>query len=1126
MMAEKIRVLYVDDEQGLLELGKLYLERSGELTVTITPHTHEAIRILEHERFDVIISDYQMQEMDGIEFLKYLKKKGNTTPFIIFTGKGREDVVIEALNAGADFYLQKGGEPKSQFAELLHKIKKAVEARMAEIALCDSEERFRIIFTHAAEGILIANVSTRKFLHANSAICTMLGYSEKELTNLELKDIHPEKDLARLEDMFGAMARGEMDLAENIPVLRKDGVLRYVDIRATTVLIDGYRCNLGMFTDITGRKKSDEELRIAHEKYTKAFLSVPDAITITGQDSGQITEVNDAALEIFGYTRDELIGKTTLELGIWRNKEERDRFTDQVRKYGKITHFEALNWRKSGEMFDALVNADTITIENKPCIIAIIRDDTGRRKTENALRESEERYNSLFNNSYSVSLLIDPDTGNILDANAAATWFYGYTHDMLISMGIYDLNRLSREKVIRDLQRAKNEKAKHFLSTHFLASGEKRDVEIYSGPITLNGKPHFYSIIHDISKRKEAEEALRQKEAELHDILEGSPIPMFVIDSNHRLISWNKALEDATASKATDMIGTTHQWQAFYPMERPCLADLLVDGETDVILELYTGKIDAARLAGGVCDGTDFFPNLGKSGKWLHFSACVIRDDGGNIVGAVETLQDITSAKRAEEDIRALSQFQQSVIDNANVWISVLDPKGKILVWNNTAEQISGYLAKDVIGTNTVWKQLYPDPLYRKQVLRNILDIIQTNTYVENFETRVLTNSGDQKIIWWNTQPLRDAQGKPVQFIAIGRDNTERRLTEERINSLRQFQESVIKNASIWISVLDGKGNVRVWNRAAEEISGYPAAELIGSNTIWSRMYPGKEYRRTVTTTIHDVIRSKKYLENFETMIRTKGGLARIISWNISPLQDVPGIEETFIAIGKDITEQKSLQDSVQLANKKLNLLSSITRHDIVNQLTALDGYLDLSREVLGDPVKLKEYIIEEQKIAEIIEAQILFTKDYQEMGVKMPEWQNVHRCVDLAKANLALSGIVVKTDGLSLEVFADLLLVRVFYNMIDNALRYGGEKMTTIRVSSLESDHGLIIILEDDGIGIPADQKEAVFNRGYFKHMGFGLFLSREILAITGITIAENGVPGKGARFEITVPKGGYRYI
>ena len=389
-----------------------------------------------------------------------------------------------------------------------------------------------------------------------------------------------------------------------------------------------------------------------------------------------------------------------------------------------------------------------------------------------------------------------------------------------------------------------------------------------------------------------------------------------------------------------------------------------------------------------------------------------------------------------------------------------------------------------------------------------------------------MTNSGDQKIIWWNTQPLRDAQGKPVQFIAIGRDNTERRLTEERINSLRQFQESVIKNASIWISVLDGKGNVRVWNRAAEEISGYPAAELIGSNTIWSRMYPGKEYRRTVTTTIHDVIRSKKHLENFETMIRTKGGLARIISWNISPLQDVPGIEETFIAIGKDITEQKSLQDSVQLANKKLNLLSSITRHDIVNQLTALDGYLDLSREVLGDPVKLKEYIIEEQKIAEIIEAQILFTKDYQEMGVKMPEWQNVHRCVDLAKANLALSGIVVKTDGLSLEVFADLLLVRVFYNMIDNALRYGGEKMTTIRVSSLESDHGLIIILEDDGIGIPADQKEAVFNRGYFKHMGFGLFLSREILAITGITIAENGVPGKGARFEITVPKGGYQYI
>jgi signal transduction histidine kinase len=194
--------------------------------------------------------------------------------------------------------------------------------------------------------------------------------------------------------------------------------------------------------------------------------------------------------------------------------------------------------------------------------------------------------------------------------------------------------------------------------------------------------------------------------------------------------------------------------------------------------------------------------------------------------------------------------------------------------------------------------------------------------------------------------------------------------------------------------------------------------------------------------------------------------------------------------------------------------------------LSALNGYLELSRDILGDPVKLEEYITKEQTIASTMETQILFTKDYQDMGIKAPEWQNVHKNVDMAISNLPLRGITVETDSPSLEVYADPLLVRVFYNLIDNALRYGGEQMTAIRISSQESSRGLLVVCEDDGVGVPAGKKEAIFTRGYFKHTGFGLFLSREILSITGITIAETGEPGKGARFEITVPKGDYRFV
>ena len=139
-----ITLLYVDDEPDLLNLGKLFLERGGEFSVTITPSSLDVIGLLESRTFDAIISDYQMPGMDGIELLKQVRSRDRSVPFILFTGKGREEVVIEAINNGADFYIQKGGDARSQFAELRHKILAALERRRAVDALRDSEQRLPI----------------------------------------------------------------------------------------------------------------------------------------------------------------------------------------------------------------------------------------------------------------------------------------------------------------------------------------------------------------------------------------------------------------------------------------------------------------------------------------------------------------------------------------------------------------------------------------------------------------------------------------------------------------------------------------------------------------------------------------------------------------------------------------------------------------------------------------------------------------------------------------------------------------------------------------------------------------------------------------------------------------------
>jgi DNA-binding response OmpR family regulator len=136
-----ISVLYVDDEQDLLEIGKLYLERTGEFRVATVTSAPVAISIIQSEKYDAIISDYQMPDMNGIDLLKKIRASGNTIPFIIFTGRGREEVVIQALNEGVDFYIQKGGDPGLQFAELAHKVRQAVHTKQAEDNRLDLERR-------------------------------------------------------------------------------------------------------------------------------------------------------------------------------------------------------------------------------------------------------------------------------------------------------------------------------------------------------------------------------------------------------------------------------------------------------------------------------------------------------------------------------------------------------------------------------------------------------------------------------------------------------------------------------------------------------------------------------------------------------------------------------------------------------------------------------------------------------------------------------------------------------------------------------------------------------------------------------------------------------------------------
>jgi signal transduction histidine kinase len=223
-------------------------------------------------------------------------------------------------------------------------------------------------------------------------------------------------------------------------------------------------------------------------------------------------------------------------------------------------------------------------------------------------------------------------------------------------------------------------------------------------------------------------------------------------------------------------------------------------------------------------------------------------------------------------------------------------------------------------------------------------------------------------------------------------------------------------------------------------------------------------------------------------------------------------------------TQLAESREAFRIANKKLNLLSSITRHDIKNQLLALRGFIELSKAKSTDPEVL-HFIERENTAAQAIQRQIEFTKDYENIGVHAPAWQDIAGQVKALQTHLPPGEIVVLVDVKGLEVFADPLLEKVFENLIDNSRRHG-ERVRHISFTTLQYGFdSLAIVYEDDGVGVHEDEKERIFEKGFGKNTGLGLFLTREILSITGLSIKESGVYGKGARFEILVPEGKFRF-
>jgi PAS domain S-box-containing protein len=465
--------------------------------------------------------------------------------------------------------------------------------------------------------------------------------------------------------------------------------------------------------------------------------------------------------------------------------------------------------------------------------------------------------------------------------------------------------------------------------------------------------------------------------------------------------------------------------------------------------------------------------------------------------------------------IRESEERYRLLFTRSPVGIVQLDKNGVIVTVNQKFSDIMGASPEQLIGFDTVARIRNP------AMVAAIRDSLGGKNGF--FEGEYLSVAGGKKsIIRMVSQPISIGDTGVNGAIGIFEDITERKAAEQALFESERRYRSVVEDQTELICRFRPDGTHVFVNDA------YCRFFLLDRSIITGNKFFPKipsEDRVLVKKHLLSLTQEAPVAEITHRIILPDGQV-RWLRWFDRAIFSNQGELVEYQSVGRDITWQKLIEGRLSLTNQKLNLLSSITRHDVLNQLLVLNGYLQLCTESVHDhPEKIHEYLERAKKAVTTIDAQINFTRIYKDVGSLAPSWQDLNTCIIMAKGGLPPVDIRTKLHRPGLEVFADLLLEKVFYNLFDNAIRYGGEQMKMIQVTSQETPDGLVLVCEDNGAGIAEDDKGRLFTQGFGKNTGFGLFLSREILSISGIAIKETSMPGRGARFEITVPKGGYRF-
>jgi len=475
---------------------------------------------------------------------------------------------------------------------------------------------------------------------------------------------------------------------------------------------------------------------------------------------------------------------------------------------------------------------------------------------------------------------------------------------------------------------------------------------------------------------------------------------------------------------------------------------------------------------------------------------------------------DAFRGRRVEKLLKESENRFRQITENMQDLLVLTDENLEIKYASASYKPVLGYAPDEIIGKQA-YDFVHPDDL--SKVLETTAEAFKKKT-TTTFEARVKGADGKYVLLEGTGKPLVDQDGNVTGVVMTSRDITERKKIEEQI----QFHARLLNAIGQAVIATDTDGAIIYWNPAAEQLYGWKKDEVLGSNMV--NLLMGDKFQQ-LKEALDMFSRGKSWTG--ETIIKRRDGQVLSVIITATPITDDKGEMTGILGVSTDITEQKWMQEVLNEAiekvvelNEKLHVVESLTRHDIRNKLSALNGRIFLLKKHLKGNTDAQSQLKEMESVSHQILKILEFEKYYVQVGSEERTNIAVDRYVTEASMLFSdLKGAKLTNDCNGLTVFADSMLRQLFYNMMDNTLKYG-EKTTTIRVHYKEEKDHMRLIYEDDGVGIPDEEKSKLFQEGQGKGTGFGLYLIKRICEGYGWTIQETGKHGEGVQFTMTIPK------